>query len=262
MPEATTIRGLERGLQVFKALQQAPSLSLQEVHASTRLPKPSLLRILATLERAGMIHRRIDDGRYRVSAKLIGDARKPGAYDYVVEAATPALDRLCQRIIWPSDLAVPAGDHMEIMETSRTLSPFVLNSAHIGNRVNWLMTALGRAYLAYCPAKERQRIVARLRKTRNPQDSLASEPKRLDAILAETRLRGYGLRDPAFFGGFYEGPFDDHLLGLAIPLLKGGRVHGCINILWARRALSVEQVVAQHLADLQGAAAEIVAALP
>jgi DNA-binding IclR family transcriptional regulator len=42
---------------VFKALQQAPSLSLQEVHAATRLPKPSLLRILATL--AGMVHRRL-----------------------------------------------------------------------------------------------------------------------------------------------------------------------------------------------------------
>jgi IclR family transcriptional regulator, mhp operon transcriptional activator len=262
MPEATTIRGLERGLQVFKALQQAPSLSLQEVHTATGLPKPSLLRILATLEQASMIHRRIDDGRYRVSAKLVGDARKPGPYDYVVEAATPVLDRLCQRIIWPSDLAVPAGDHMEIMETSRTLSPFVLNSARIGNRINWLMTALGRVHLAYCPANERQRIVARLRKTRNPQDALASEPKRLDAIFAETRLRGYGLRDPAFLGGFYEGPFDDHLLGLAIPLRRGGRVHGCINILWARRALSVEQVVVQHLTDLQAAAAEIVAALP
>jgi hypothetical protein len=33
---------------VFKALQQTPSLSLQEVHAATLLPKPSLLRILAT----------------------------------------------------------------------------------------------------------------------------------------------------------------------------------------------------------------------
>jgi IclR family mhp operon transcriptional activator len=190
------------------------------------------------------------DGRYRVSAKLIGGQRKPGPYDDVAEAAAPVLDRLCQRIIWPSDLAVPAGDHLEIMETSRTLSPFVLDSGRIGNRINWLMTAIGRAYLAFRPADERQRIVARLRKTRTPQDRLAAEPKRLDAILAETRERGYGLRDAAFYGGFYERPYDDHLLGLAIPLRRGGRVHGCINILWARRALSVEQVVAQHLADL------------
>jgi DNA-binding IclR family transcriptional regulator len=113
------------------------------------------------------------------------------------------LDRLCQRIIWPSDLAVPADDHLEIMETSRTLSPFVLDSGRIGNRINWLMTAIGRAYLAFRPADERQRIVARLRKTRTPQDRLAAEPKRFDAILAETRERGYGLRDAAFYGGFY-----------------------------------------------------------
>ncbi len=73
---------------------------------------------------------------------------------------------------------MPAGDHLEIMETSRTLSPFVLDSGRIGNRINWLMTAIGRAYLAFRPADERQRIVARLRKTRTPQGRLAAEPKR------------------------------------------------------------------------------------
>ncbi|HEX9462642.1 MAG TPA: helix-turn-helix domain-containing protein [Alphaproteobacteria bacterium] len=261
MAKTSTIRGLQRGLQVFKALHGAPALTLHEVHRTTGLSKPSLLRILATLEQAGMVYRRIDDGRYRASAKLTGILRKPHRFDYVAEVAAPVLDRLCHKIVWPSDLGVPAGDHLEIVETSRALSPFVFNSARVGNRVNWLMTALGRAYLAFCPDEERRRIVTRLRNSRNPQDRLARDPKRLDAVLRETRARGYGLRDPYFLGGFYEGMFDDHLAGMAVPLLQGGKVHGCINIIWARRALTVDQMAAQHLRDLQDAAREIVSAL-
>jgi IclR family transcriptional regulator, mhp operon transcriptional activator len=261
MPKASTIRGLERGLQVLKLLQAGPPAALQDLHAATGLPKPSLLRVLATLEHAGLVHRRIDDGRYRPSFKQVEVSLQPRPFDRVAEAATPVLDRLCRKIVWPSDLAVPADDHMEICETSRTLSPFSFNSARVGNRINWLMTGLGRAYLAFCPEEERQRVVTRLRDTGNPQDRLASQPSRLDAILAETRERGYGMRDPAFYGGFYERPFDDQLAGIAVPLGGGDHVYGSINILWVRRAMTVGEIVAHHLADLQTAAAEIVSML-
>lgn len=261
MQETSGIRGLERGLRVFKVLQQSAALTLADLHEATGLPKPTLKRILITLEGAGMVHRGLDDRRYRISARLTRVSRKPDRHDQVAEAAAPVLDRLCRKIVWPSDLAVAAGDHMEIRETSRTLSPFVFNSARIGYRVNWLLTALGRAYLAYCPPEECQRIVGLLRKSDNPQDKLAHQPERLAAILAETRARGYGLRDPHFFGGFNDALFDDQLQGIAVPLVQGGKVHGCINILWVRRASTVEEMTRQHMADLKAAAAEIASRL-
>ena len=90
---------------------------------------------------------------------------------------------------------VPAGDHMEIWETSRTRSPILLQQERIGLQVDWLLTAVGRAYLAYCPAKERQRVITMLRSSSRLEDRLAREPERLNAILAETRARGYGTRD-------------------------------------------------------------------
>lgn len=261
MPQTGGIRGLERGLRVFKTLQQSAALTLADLHDATGLPKPTLLRILATLERAAMIHRGLDDRRYRISARLMRVTRKLDRSDRVAEAAAPVLDRLCRKIVWPSDLAVAAGDHMQIRETSRTLSPFVFNSARIGYRVNWLLTALGRAYLAFCPEDERSRIVASLRQSRNPQDKLAHQPDRLNAILSETRARGYGLRDAHFFGGYNEESFDDQLQGIAVPVMQGGKVHGCINILWVRRAMSVEEMTQQHLDDLKSAAREIAARL-
>jgi IclR family mhp operon transcriptional activator len=256
-----TIRGLERGLQVFKALQNVQTSTLEQLHRVTGISKPSLLRILSTLQREGMVHRRLDDGRYRVSAKLTNLSRQPAHVDYIAEVAAPVLDRLCQRIVWPSDIAVPVHDYMEIMETSRTLSPFVFNSGVIGNQLNWLLTAHGRAYLSFCSEEERGTILARLRKSGRAENWLAAHPDRLDKIFAEIRRLGYGTRDPSYSGGFYDNAFDDQLTGIAVPILAGGRVHATINILWVRRAMTVNDLVALHLADLQQAAREIGVAL-
>jgi hypothetical protein len=44
-------------------------------------------------------------------------------------------------------------------------------------------------------------------------------------------------------------------------LLDRTRVHGSINILWIKTAVTVKDFAAQHLTDLQAAAREIVAAI-
>src|SRR5262249_61203295 len=159
--------------------------------------------------------------------------------DRLAEAAAPVMDRLCRRVSWPSDLMVPAGDHMEIAETNRTRSPFLLQQERVGLAVNWLMSAVGRAYLAFCPSREKQRIVEILRTSSKPEDRLAREPDRLNAILAETRGRRYGTRDPAHPGGYYGGPpHADGLLAIAVPLRGGGPGLGAIHICCVGPAVS------------------------
>lgn len=257
-----TIRSLERGLRVLAAMQTSPISSLHEIYVATRIPKPSLLRILSTLEQVGAVSRRLADGHYRISA-LNRATRKRDRYDRVAEAAAPVLDRLCRKISWPSDLLVPAGDHLELRESSRVRTPFSTYFMHdrIGTPVNWVLSAVGRAYLAYCPAKERDRILALLRKSEKAENWLARDVKRLDRILAETRGRGYGLRDPSFVGGAYGQQVPDGLAGIAVPLCDDRKVHGVINIVWAKAARSVDEMVQCHLGDLQNAADEIVHAL-
>ena len=250
----------------MQVLQTSSIASLHEIHGATHISKPSLLRILKTLEHAGVVSRRLADGHYRLSA-FARAARKRDAHERVAEAAAPVLDRLCQRVKWPSDLLVPAGDHMERRETSRALSPFVLHSPFhttraLGHKVNWLLTGVGRAYLAFCPEGERERILKKLRRSEKAEDRLARDPRRLEQIFAETRARGFGVRDPSFVGGPYgTPPFDDGLAGMAIPLQDGRHVHGSVNILWIKTAFTIDEFAARHLADLQTAGREIVTAL-
>src|SRR5262245_7886352 len=112
-----TIRALQRGLQVLDALRTSPISSLHDIHRATRIPKPTLLRILHTLDQAGLVSRRLGDGCYRIRA-FTGVVRKRDRHDRVAEAAAPVLVRLCEKVKWLSDLFVPAGDHMERRETT------------------------------------------------------------------------------------------------------------------------------------------------
>jgi IclR family mhp operon transcriptional activator len=256
------IKSLERGLRVLQALQMQPDSSLHELHVFTGISKPSLLRILHTLAQSGLVTRRIADGRYRIGSSLSHAPSRREHRDRIAEAAAPVLEKLCRRVSWPSDLMVPAADHMEIRETTRTRSPILLQQERIGLPVNWLNTAVGRAYLAFCSSKERQRIVDLLRGSSKPEDRLAREPLRLNAILAETRARGYGTRDAAHVGGYYGGPpHADGLLSIAVPLRDGGAILGAINMLWLRPAHTVEAFAARYLSELEAAAAEIVGRL-
>ena len=263
MQKNETIRGLERGLHVLQVLQSTSTSSLHEIHAATRISKPSLLRIIKTLERAGLVSRRLADGHYRMTSLSRG--RKRDRHDSVAEAAAPVLDRLCQKVLWPSDLMVSAGDHMERRETSQALSPFFGYRGprnRVGQRVGWLLTGVGRAYLAFCPDNEREQILRRLERSRKLEDRLARDRKRLENILAQVRERGYATRDSTFVGGSYGAPpVDDRLSAIAVPLLDQACVHGSINILWIRTAFTVEEFAVQHLDDLKAAASEIVSSV-
>lgn len=172
------------------------------------------------------------------------------------------LEQLCRSLPWPSDLMVPVGDHMEIRESSRGHSPFLINRDQIGHPVPWLASAVGRAYLAYCPDKERNQIIAVLRKSDLRDDLPARDPKRVDEILSEVRSKGYATRDPSHTGGAYGGAnFVDGLAAVAVPLISGQRVYGAINLLWVKTAFPIDEFASVHVPALKTAAGEIVEAM-
>jgi IclR family transcriptional regulator, mhp operon transcriptional activator len=257
MAQPKTIRALERAIQVLNVLQTQMMASLHELHIATGLPKPTVLRILVTLERSGVISRRLMDGQYRLRS-LGSIAPRLRKFDNIADVAAPVMHRLCGKVLWPSELMVPAGDQMEKIETSRTLSAFPIRP-EMGGSIPWLLSGVGRAYLAFCPRAERDRLLARLRRTGRPIDRLSHEPEYFARILRETRERGFGTRDTTFTGGTLLLPtLDDGLAAIAVPLAKGDRVHGAINIIFMRKAVTVEEMALRHLVDLQDAAQEIV----
>ena len=258
-----TNNALERGLDVLRKLDERHGQSLAELHAATGIPKPSLLRILDTLEASGFAWRAIGDGRYRRRFALI---LRPSLADELLaigEIAAPFLEALRRKVIWPSDVLVFRDFRMELVETSRRQSTLGVAMYPLGYRVEMFLSAPGRAWLAFCSDAERETVLAdaalhppMLQRSR---DLLRGG---LADILDETRRLGYASRDPLFGGADDKdiSVIDDRLDAIAVPLMAGGRVLATMNLVWPRKYRLKEQIVREHLADLQETAASIAAA--
>jgi len=249
-----TVRALQRGLLVLEAVNRRRSAALAELHDETGLSKATLLRLLLTLEQQGYVRRSVGDGRYRLTRNVLRFSPPAEPSDRVAEVAAPVLDKLCRDVVWPSDVAVLNGTQMEIRETSRVMSPLLVNRVLLGYQVPILPSALGQAYLAACAADEREAILQRLRSSPLPHDQMAHDPRAVGRLLRAVRRRGYGLRLDAFFGRLGHS-------AIAVAISGRKKVYGCISLLWVKGVLSAEDVADGQLARLQTAAAEIAAGL-
>jgi IclR family mhp operon transcriptional activator len=246
-----TLRGLERGLQVLDALSISSGMTLRELHCNTSLPKPTLLRILATLESRGYVRRRIADGVWRRSAPRSETGSLQGL---LLDIGSGVLDDLCQRLRWPSDLAIYDDGSMMIIETTRKKSPYFINWTGVGYRLPMLQTGLGRAWLSYCSDEERQTILSELRVSSSPFDRAANNPQLIEQLIAETRAKGYGTRVQGFT---LRKIGEEKTDGFAVPVIARDRIVGCLNVTWLTSALDQQTAVLRYLADVKAAAAKI-----
>jgi len=250
-----TIHALSRGLDVLRALQAMRAASLHDLHRTTGLSKSTLTRILHTLHGHGMVWQRMVDGAYLAShslhqRELLDDA------DWLVEIASPVLEDLCRRVSWPSVLTIPRLDHVEVIETNQPKSYFDdIPLGPIGFRANMLLSASGRAYLAFCPEREYETVLNRLRLRNQPGDEHAQDAAWMRRMVQTTRQRGYSARDPDF-GGNYSKPrreSDDGRNSIAMPIRVNGHVLGCINLTWKSKTMTLTEAVKRHLGALSDA---------
>ncbi len=252
------IRSLGRGLDVIAALHQLGAASLHDLHRATGIPKATLTRILVTAHQHGMVWQRLADGAFLPSHRL-DRFRDSQDRTWLVELASPVLERLVARTGWPSVLAVPRGSWMDILETSsRRARVDDVRFTGTPYRANLLRSASGRAYLSNCAPDERDRVLDALAGVDRPGHALAHDRPSVEAMVRATRARGYALRHPDF-GGDYDLPrsqHDDGRASLAVPIRRGYAI-GSINVTWRRTAMTTTQAVRRHLSHLQEAACEI-----
>jgi len=257
-----SIRVLQRAAHVLRALERRPGSALAELHADTGIPKPTLLRLLGTLESERMVWRAMADGRYRTRVSIGRPVLAGHKELWLAEIAASHLTALRRRVVWPSDLTVRQGYFMKLIETSRRESSLAMHRDAIGFRIDMVVSAVGRSYLAFCPEPERERILMHLRKhpARYPNSAML-DARSVQRALAQTRERGYGVRDPRFGGlGWLSEEDDDKLAAIAVPVMRRNGVLACINIVWPRRFNTEAEIARRYLGQLRDAAAAIAAA--
>jgi IclR family transcriptional regulator, mhp operon transcriptional activator len=241
-----------RAFEVLRLINENDRATVTEIHQQSGLPKPTILRMIETLIAAGYVVREGDRPAYAATGKCLLLSNGFRAHDRLTAMAAPMLGAFRRKIGWPSDIGIFDGDAMVIAATSRDLGVLVLNRK-IGTRTPLLLSALGRAYFAFCDDTEYERIIAVLRHSSNPLDQLAKSPERLDSLRRETRRRGFSVTDKRYLDTAYDGL----IWGIGVPIIADGKVAAAMNVMFLRSAMSLEAGIAGLVPVLQAAAREI-----
>ena len=243
------VRAFKRGLDVLHEVNRSGGIRAGDVARQLDLPRPTVYRLLETLEELGYVARSASDDRFRVTRRALslGDGYDPGVV--ICQAAAPYLAELSKTLVWPVDLSTYENAAMVIQETTHSRSPLSIDRGMVGKRLPILRTSAGRAYLAACSQRERAMIINHLRRIDEAEDRPFLEAGRLKRMIAETAQRGYAIRS--------EGEFNPKTASIAVPIVRDEVVLGCISIIWIRSALAIDEAVATFVAPLRDAAATI-----
>ena len=250
MSEAKAIEPISRALRLLEILNLRHLTSVDMLHQDTGLPKSTLVRLLQALVAAGYVEQVSRVAGYRLTSRVQALSTGFRPQDRLIDAARPRMDAFTARHKWPVYLATPEDLTMSIRYSTAPSSPMAPDaSAGYHYRISMLVSALGQAYLAFCPRKEREILVKPLLGKPDFVDGKVRTKTEVDTVLADVKCKGYATTGPIF---------GDRGRGLGVPLRDGRRVLGAITLRHFRSTLTEEAAVAKYLAPLQQLAAEIV----
>jgi IclR family mhp operon transcriptional activator len=190
------IRAVERALHVLQELNLQPYTSIAHLHARTGLPKPTLVRILRTLEERGYVENDIRLGGYQVTALVTSLGSGFHKEPMVVESGRPWAIAITRKHQWPVSISLLDRDAVVVRFSTvpdSSVSPF---HKTINMRLQMITRAMGLAYLAFTPDDEFRLIVDMLRASDDPEDVLAHHPESLRRIVEKVRADGFAIRSP------------------------------------------------------------------
>lgn len=240
------IEALARGLDVIKAFDAAqPALSMSEVAQRTELARPTVRRILLTLEELGYV--RSSRAGFSLTPRVVelgmAYVNSTGLWD----VARPHMEALVEATGESSSIAQLDGS--DIVYVARVAVPKIIAlSVAIGTRFPAASTSLGKVLLS---ERDRAEVDAALAEPSRSGVAVRRTPTReeLEVELARTRERGWCLTDEALAAG---------VRSVAAPLRGAdGRVVAAMNVTVHAAETSVETLLEQHLPRLLETAAAI-----
>jgi IclR family transcriptional regulator, mhp operon transcriptional activator len=246
------VRSLERGLALLVAMNRRKLPSVVELARDTCLPRPTVYRLLETLNRAGFVSRGSPHDRYCLTGKVRALSDGFAEDEWVADIAAPLMSQLTRQLVWPVALMTFEQGRMLVRETTHEASTLSIDHGMVGRMLPMLRTAAGRCYLALCPSKERLVILEMLTRSKALDDKGARERQRLTKMLDTIRSQGYAVQDREI---------NPKTTGIAVPIRLRTRVLGCLSLIWISSALTIERAESELLPLLTSTAGNIAEAV-
>jgi len=242
------VRSLERGLALLVAINRRKLPSVVELSRDTRLPRPTVYRLLETLSRAGFVTRSSPHDRYCLTSQVRALSDGFAEDDWIAEIAAPLMFQLTRQLVWPVALMTFDEGRMLVRETTHEASTLSVDHGMVGRSLPILRTAAGRCYLAFCPNRERRTILDMLSRSKAPEDRGARETERLTRLLDAIREKGYAIQDREI---------NPKTTGIAVPIRLSTKMLGAMSLIWISSALTIEGAEREFLPQLTATAGRI-----
>ena len=183
-----TIQAVDRAAALLKAIADSPQpLTVVELANATGLNRSTAWRLLATLDRHGLVERDPATQRYGVGYAILQMAAA-GDYDALVRRARPVLERLALDSGETVNLAVAT--RFNLVYVDQLEAPKVIMSGDwVGRTAPLHATSSGKAFLAWLPPEEREALMpARLKRY---TDATITTRRELEVEFDAVRRDGY-----------------------------------------------------------------------
>jgi IclR family mhp operon transcriptional activator len=197
MSTGSPVESVRRAFALLEELNRQRITSVQHLHATTGLPKSTIVRLLDTLCVLGYVANDPRQGGYQVTSGVRSLSSGFHGDPMVVEAARPWAIEFTRQFKLPIGIGVFNRDAIIVRFSTNSDSPMSPFHATINMRLPILTRAMGRAYLAFCPAEERAYILDVLAASDHPEDQAARCPEDVRDIIARVRRNGFAERSPA-----------------------------------------------------------------
>lgn len=247
-------RSIERGLMVLEVVHRSGASSLAFLAAQTDLPKPTLLRICATLEKRRWLIRRSSDGFYQLGSGFPHSGGMPELADRLVSVAKEEVVRLSVGTGLGVDLAAAIGEgRTEIVDTTRVFKKHGVYPDTVGFRPSPAVSALGVAFLMGLVETGNYEAIKLIEK--NQTREIASTLTQLSKALTEGTKRGYAIRAHGHWGRAVD--YGELPAAIAVPIVSDTEAIGALNLVWNASDQPVEAVAKAYLGRLQSTAKRI-----
>lgn len=189
-----------RAVRILEAIAQSDSpLQLAEICREVDLPKPTVYRILATLEHAGLVGREPGSKRYGCAERfnaLAGQAllRSPNR-----AARRAVLEELVEQIGETCNLTIPNNNAVLYLDRVEASWPLRI-SLGAGSKVPLYASASGKLFLSAMPRRSRERFLRVTPMIRHTANTL-TDPAALARELETIRAQGYSVDNEEYLSG-------------------------------------------------------------
>lgn len=232
----TAVRSIERAIDVLQSFSlEQPSMTVAEIGQRVKLSRPTLYRLLHTLERRGLVHSSGEPLRYELGHAVARIAHVWLARLDPVRLAAPILARLWNETNETVALCLPQGA-MRVCVLEHPGRQPLSYARGVGDMDSMAATASGRAMMAFLPQSEIELALP----------ATASERGLLLEELEKIRRTGVAISGGAIIG----------IRGVAAPVFdRNGRCVASVAITGPEARLNDAQLPAIVSAAQAGAAA-------